>query len=153
MDIPEPILRQVPRNNEGDVWWKKTWNYISKPTVFEIMFDWLVTLPDGTKVMVPRGATTDGASIPFFLKPLATSFGPLLRAAILHDYAYKWNHLLDWGGNVIWDKMGQKHADDLFSTVINATTKLSWLAGGAWVALRAFGKIAWNKHRKNEVDS
>jgi len=150
MNIPEPILRQIPVDNTGLGWFKKTCNYVCKPNLFEVMFDWKIVLPDGTEAMVPQGFRFDGCSSPWFMRPLISNFGPLLKTALLHDFGYRNNYLLNWAGGKIFEGAGQKFFDNLFRSVGKVTTGLSWLTGIAWVALRGFGFIAFNKHRKGD---
>ena len=149
-EIPEPEIKQVDTFKPNDPWYKKTWDYFVIPNLFELTHDWKVTLPTGEKVLIPAGFQFDGASIPWFLRWLATSFGPLLRAGLLHDYGYRYGYLLNWAGQKIFEGAGQKYFDDLFRQTIKVTTGLSWLAGWAWSGVRCFGFIAFGKHRKKE---
>lgn len=49
---------------------------------------WSHALPDGRHV-VPRGRTTDLASIPFGMRNFFDRLGPSVRAAIIHDDLYR----------------------------------------------------------------
>ena len=151
MNIPEPIMQHVKENNLNENWWKKTCDYICKPNLYALVFDFKATLEDGTEILIPKGFQFDGASIPFFLRPFATAFGPLVRAGLIHDFIYKYNYLLNFAREKTFAEAGQKFADDTFRSVIKQTTGLSWLAGVAWAALRMFGSFAFNKHRKNDT--
>ncbi len=151
--ITEPIIRQVDQYNPDLPWYSKIWGYLTEPNLFVIVIDWKPELPSGTKVLIPAEFQFDGASIPFFLRPFASSFGPLLRAAIIHDYAYKYNYLLDPMGHIIFYNRGQKFFDDLFRDVAHITSNVPWLADAAWLALRGFGKVAWDKHRQDDAHS
>ena len=87
--IPEPVIQRV-ETDYGDAGpWKRTWMYFSTPNVFELKEDWKFTLPDGTQAMIKKGFHYDGASIPWFVRPFITSFGPLHRGSIPHDHGYK----------------------------------------------------------------
>jgi hypothetical protein len=148
-NIPEPIIQRVEEDYGDAGWLKRTWIYFTTANKFRIMEDWYITLPNEQKVLIEAMFIFDGASIPFFLRPFATSFGPLLRAGLIHDYGYKNNFLLNWEGVPIYVNYGQKFFDDIFRDVARVTSHLKGLADTAWLAVRSLGFIAWNKHRKN----
>lgn len=148
--IPEPVI-QRQETDYGDAGpWKRTWIYFTTPTKFMIKEDWYFTLPNGQKAMIKYGFLYDGASIPFFLRPFMTSFGPLNRGGGIHDHGYQKNYLYDWKGNKIYVGETQKFWDDMFREVVAVTTHLKGLANTVWSGVRGFGKIAWNKHRKGD---
>lgn len=148
--IPTPILQKIPVNYIGLPWYQRLWRYAKDPIVYTYVKDWKIELPNGDKLMVPKGESTDGASIPWFLRPFATSFGPLIRGACLHDFGYKHGYLLDWEGKKLVTNKGQKFFDDLFRDVVIWSTGLKWLAWWAWSGVRVFGWIAWNNHRDKQ---
>jgi len=150
--VPEPNICRVEIDYGDAGSWKRTWMYVKTPNLFKIVNDWKITLPNEQQVMVPAGFVYDGASIPFFLQPLITSFGPAHRGSILHDYGYRYNYLLDWDGNKIYVGAGQKFFDGLFREVVAVTSHLKGLATIVWLGVRAFGKTAWNKRRKEQKD-
>jgi len=151
MNIPEPIIQRVVPNVLLLGALKRTWLYFTTPNQFKIKEDWKITLPNGQAVLIRKGFVFDGASIPWFLRPFATSFGPLLRGGLVHDYGYRNNHLLDWDGKKIYEREGQKFFDDLFREIIIETSNLKILATWAWSGVRLFGFMAWNKRREEDV--
>ena len=63
--------------------------------------DWRLLTPiayrsrDGRIFIIPRGASTDGASTPAMIANLLPPFGAYWQSAVLHDSAYQ-NTLLQW---------------------------------------------------------
>ena len=150
--IPEPIIQRVEVDYGDAGSWKRTWIYLTTPNQFRIMNKggWKFTLPDGTQAMIKEHYTYDGASIPFYLRPFATSFGTLHRGSVPHDHGYKHRFLYDWEGNKIFVGEKRKFWDDMFRDISAYTSHLKGLAEGAWAAVRTFGFVPWNKHRKND---
>lgn len=146
--IPMPSIKKIPIETLGKPWWKQLWIYFTTPTKYMLDGNWQIQLPNGLKIMFPDQFIFDGASIPWFMRWLMTSFGPLLRGAILHDFGYRYNFLFDWEGVQFSIERGQKFFDDLFRDVVIWTTGLVPLAYAAWVGVRVFGWKAWNKHRE-----
>ena len=149
--IPEPVIQRQEIDYGDAGMWKRTWMYFTTPTEFMVREDWFFTLPNGQQGMIKKGFIYDGASIPFFLRPLMTSFGPLNRGGGIHDHGYRRNYLYDWEGNKIYFDMGQKFWDDLFRDVVAVTTHLKGLANVVWAGVRGFGSSTWKKHRKNDI--
>ncbi len=150
--IPEPKIQRQEVNYGDAGRWKRTWMYFSTPTEFKIIKDWYFTLPSGQQGLIKEGFIYDGASIPFFLRPLMTSFGPLNRGGAIHDHGYRKNFLYDWQGKKIYVDENQKFWDDLFREVVAFTTHLKGLAITVWMGVRGFGSIAWKKRRKEQAE-
>jgi hypothetical protein len=145
--IPEPVIQRVEIDYGDAGSFERAWIYFTTPNRFRVMENWKITLSDGTQAMVPKLFVFTGASIPWFLRPFATAFGPLLRASLFHDYGYAKNFILDWAGNKIFEGKGQKFFDDWFREIAAITSHLKGLAVSAWAGVRALGVIAWNRHR------
>lgn len=148
--IPMPVIEQVPSPTLGKPWYIQLWLYFTEPTRYKLKEDWFYHLPNGIKGMLPKGFVFDGASIPWFLRWLATSFGPLLRAALFHDGGFKFGYLIGWDGHKFAIGRNQKFYDDLFRQIIVWTTGIKPLSWWAWSGVRALGFRAWNKHRRGE---
>ncbi len=147
--IPEPKIQRVEVDYGNAGKWERTWMYFSTPNQFRLTEDWKFTLPNGTPAMIKKGFTYDGASIPFFVRPFMSSFGPLHRGSIPHDHGYKHRFLFDWKGNRIFVKEKRKFWDDMFRDISAYTSHLKGLAEIAWAAVRTFGFMSWDNHRKN----
>ena len=85
-----------------------------------------------TKIIIPRGFTTDLASVPRIFQSIIPKLGHHIRPAIVHDYAYE-------GGT----NLTRKESDEMFLEGMKAT-KVSWLRRNAmWLAVRVGGKGHW----------
>jgi len=149
--IPEPSIKRLERDYGDAGPWKRTWMYFTVSNKFMIVEDWYFTLPGGQQGLIKHGFIYDGASIPFFARPLMIAFGALHRAGGIHDYGYRFNHLRDWEGEKIYVDKGKKYFDTLFRNIGAYTSHLKGLAGTAWLAVNWFGKKSWKKHRKNNL--
>jgi len=116
-------------------------------------------------VAVPAGFLFDGASTPArydFILPRWN--GKTIKAALIHDYAYKFRTITTMKGHTY--KCTRKDADKIFLDMlrisgekyIKRSKSMKWYRRFTWrlrcnlayMALRAFGWIAWGKHRFNE---
>lgn len=167
-----PVYRRVAYNLKGLSWIDQIKTVWRNPPRFELLQDWIIIFPDGTKVIVPTGFITDGASIPRWLWWLISPFGPLLEGALLHDFGYQYGYLLtEWKANTeysaaskalyseyrtvfkdrvpIYIRRPQKFFDVVIRDVtiaLNGATVHGWLA---YVALSWFGDIAWFRYREH----
>jgi hypothetical protein len=93
-------------------------------------------LIDGTKLIVPVGTVSNGASVPKLLRGIYSNIGTYTLPAVVHDYLYE-NNLYN-----------RKFADrqfliDMGKTNTNYFTK--WLF---YYTVRIFGSLNWNKYSK-----
>ncbi len=96
----------------------------------------------GVKVKVPRGFSSDGASMPrFFWRLIGHPFQmDYLKEAVCHDWLYR------------TQKAARSFADLYFSALLRP--KLSfWRRWSIYLALRLFGWIAWRINRKRRSHS
>ena len=103
---------------------------------------------NGTKFVIPAGFKFDGASIPKFLHTFLSPVGVLLIGGLVHDYAYKYQTLLNKNKKDTMGVITQKKADEIFRDInieINGFYLMNYLA---YWSLRLGGFMAWNKHRK-----
>ncbi len=85
-----------------------------------------------TKIIIPRGFTTDLASVPRIFQSIIPKLGHHIRPAIVHDYCYEG-----------FTNLTKKEADQMFLEGMKAT-KVSWLRRNAmWLAVRVGGKGHW----------
>jgi len=146
-EIPHPKLQKLSGTSLDKPWYQRVYLYVSEPVKYKFIEDWYILLPNGIQIMIPKGEVTDGASIPWFLKPFASSFGSLSRGAYLHDFGYKHGYLFNWIGSKIPVLQKRKEIDRLFRDVVIITTEFYLLAYWAWSGVRTFGFFPWNKHR------
>jgi len=87
---------------------------------------------------VPIGFSTDFASIPRIFQRILPKLDRHIRAAILHDWLY------------LAGEDTRQHADGIFLDGMR-DLGVSWLKRRTiYSATRAFGWIAWNRHRKRQ---
>jgi hypothetical protein len=149
-----PKIEPVPIKTKGKGFFRSTWLWLRSTRKWEVLEDFLYTLKDGTTVVIPKGFIFDGASIPKALRMILSPTGLLLIPGLLHDYAYKYNELIEGGvgserkaykpgaGKMFWDKMFREEA-----TRVNGMAPINW---AAWSGLFVGGHLAWRKHRKNK---
>ena len=85
-----------------------------------------------TKIVIPRGFTTDLASVPRIFQSIIPKLGHHIRPAIVHDFCYE-------GGS----NLTRKEADEMFLEGMKQT-KVSWLRRRVmWLAVRVGGRGLW----------
>jgi len=131
--------------------------WLTKTRTWEITEDWKFGLQmDGQKTvtsfMIPKGFVFDGASVPKPLRSWLSPMGVLLSGGLVHDYVYKFETLrLSTKKAQAITKKDQKWADMLFRDIcidVNGFKLINYLA---YYALRLGGWLAWNGHRKRNV--
>ena len=96
------------------------------------------------KVHVEEGFVTDGLSVPWFLSFLFKRYGKYLKAAIVHDKLYATDCKIDG------EAINRKQADQILHESLLVLGCGRIRAKVAYVLVRAFGFIAWSRHRKNK---
>jgi hypothetical protein len=86
-------------------------------------------------ITVPKGFTTDFASVPNPLRGLIPQWGVYGKAAVLHDWLY------------FTKEQTRLEADNTFLEAMCALNTPRWQRFVMWLAVRTFGFLAW-KERK-----
>ena len=147
-----PVLRPLPIKTKGLSYWKKTKIWLTSSRTWEVVEDYYLEIPWlNIIVKIPKGFIFDGASIPKLFWPLLSPTGLLFIPGLFHDYGYKYNYWIDTNDNKVFVNAGQKFFDGQFRKLGVYINDMKILDKVAWVALRSFGWIAWNQHRKEEV--
>ena len=90
-------------------------------------------------IKVPQGFLTDFASIPrIFWSIVGSPSGKYGKAAVIHDWLYA-THTTT-----------RRKADKIFREAMKVLKVKWWKRRLIWIAIRAFGRKAWNKHKKKE---
>jgi len=123
------------------------WLWLTSVRTWRVTKDWKFEMR-GDSYVVPKGFVFDGASVPKFLSPVLSPVGVLLIGGLVHDYAYKYSALKrdDVEGTSL--DLDKDECDKIFRDInieINGFHILNYLT---YWALRCFGFVAWNKHRK-----
>lgn len=110
--------------------------FISK-IEFELHED-VVYYPDsGHAIVVPSGTITDFASIPRFFHRILPPMDIHRKAAIVHDHLYS------------TQSVSKKDADLIFLEAMKALDVPAWKRNAMYQAVKWFGFVAWNNHKKH----
>ena len=146
-----PILKPVPIKTKGLGFWKKTCTWLVSSRKWEVVEPYYFYIPWlNQTVLIPKGFIFDGASIPKLFWPLLSPTGLLFIPGLFHDYGYKYNYWLDEYHTKIFIGKGQEFFDTQFGKLGVYINDMPVLDKIAFVALRGFGKFAWNTHRKEQ---
>jgi len=147
-----PILKPIPIKTKGLSWFEKTKIWLTSSRKWEVVDDYHFYIPWLLiNVKIPKGFVFDGASIPKLFWPLLSPTGLLFIPGLFHDFGYKYNKWIDENDRDICVGAGQKFFDDQFRRLGVYINDMPILDKVAFVALRGFGFIAWNNHRKEEI--
>tara|TARA_R110002153_G_scaffold71623_1_gene187742 strand:+ start:96 stop:689 length:594 start_codon:yes stop_codon:yes gene_type:complete len=147
-----PHMKPVPILTKEKGFWGAIWLWITSTRKWVITQDWHYVV-NGKKLVIPAGFEFDGASVPKFLATFLSPVGVLLMGGLVHDYAYKYASLKGTQKKPVIYEYDQKAADELFRDIcieVNGFHLLNYLA---YYSLRLVGFIAWNGHRKNDVNA
>jgi len=173
MNIPKqasilhmPITKNIPLDvkNAGS-WWKKfkLWKWgISDELLVEDFYQELpktcnkilgFSIEEKVCVFIPKTFIFNGASIPRALSPLYLPNGILYIGAFLHDFCYGFEGLIIYTEEMKelkFTKVNQFQADNIFYEINMEANNFKTACKPAYIALRGFGWLVWNKCRKNE---
>ena len=142
-----PVLRPLPIKTKGKGFFKGILLWLLGVRNWEIAEDFNYEL-NNKQFVIPAGFKFDGASIPKFLHTFLSPVGVLLMGGLVHDYAYKYQTLLNKNKVDTLGVISQKRADEIFRDIninVNGFYLMNYLA---YWSLRLGGFLAWNKHRK-----
>ena len=92
-----------------------------------------------TTITIPVGFVTDGASIPKFFWNIIQPTGPYFRAAVIHDYLYR------------WQKFTRRQSDNALLEGMWVLKCKIWQYVCVYIAVRLFGGWAWKKDSQNPI--
>lgn len=155
-EVKMPKLEPVPIQTKGLPFYKRFWRWVTYVRKWRVVEDWYYELSDHRWIVIERGFIFDGASIPKPLWAFLSPTGLLFIPGIIHDYAYKHGCL-----RIVWPKSNgtsvrscwhatRKTWDDLFKNIAIEVNGYGVIDTVAWSMVRAFGDIAWKKHRKKD---
>lgn len=144
-----PSMRPLPIPTAGKGFWGAIWMWITGVRQWEITEDFHYTYK-GHDLVIGKGFQFDGASVPKFLASWLSPTGVLLIGGLVHDFAYKYQTLQTRQGGTV-GVMTQKQADVVFREINIVQNGFHFLNYLAYWALRIGGFVAWNGHRKRNV--
>jgi len=141
-----PILRPLPISTQKLSWWQRTKAWLFKSRRWESVenYSLYVSYLQET-LMIPAGFIFNGASSPRLFWPLLRPTGILLIPALFHDFAYGHHALMGKDGELIHKDKGQKFYDKMFREISLQVNGIKTPDYTAWLALRLFGRFAYNK--------
>lgn len=129
----------------GPRWRQKPWIEHVDDTVHRVTREGIYRASDGEDYHVPVGFETDGGSVPRALWWWMPPFGDDAECAYcLHDYVYREAEMLPG--------MTRAKADELLREASVAAGQPKARARAAWIGVRAFGWIPWNRYRREIYD-
>tara|TARA_B100001093_G_scaffold285784_1_gene273011 strand:+ start:986 stop:1447 length:462 start_codon:yes stop_codon:yes gene_type:complete len=146
-----PVLKPLPIKTKDKGFFKGIIMWLLGVRHWQLAEDFHYNLNDKDYV-IPAGFTFDGASIPKFLHTFFSPVGVLLMGGLVHDYAYKYETLLHKNKKDTLGVISQKRADEIFRDIninVNGFYVMNYLA---YYSLRLGGFMAWNGHRKRNVN-
>ena len=94
----------------------------------------------GIDMILPRGSTNNGASVPFFVSPfISKTDSRVIFWAMVHDYMYRTQYVSRLVADAIL-RAGLKHTANRF------------IAGMFYYVLRPFGWVAWYNNKKRGLE-
>lgn len=149
-----PVLRPVAIPTRDQSWFKALKMWWCTQRQWEVMEDWYYTLSDGRTVVVPKGFTFDGASVPRPLRWLISPVGVFLIPSLLHDFGYTYDYQwLSVNGRFVKVQLNLSKDrrwvwDRQFYEVSIEVNGMKWLSKAAYATLRFGGWLAWRNSRK-----
>jgi hypothetical protein len=95
-----------------------------------------VMLINGSKLTVPKGTISNGASVPKLLRGIYSNIGRYTLPSVLHDYLYENN------------MYSRKFADRQFLVDMGRTNTDKFTKWLFYIVVRIFGGLNWNKYKK-----
>ena len=148
-----PKLSPLPTGLKKKSTLARIWHWQRFIRKWELLEDWEYQLPhNNVKIILPKGFTFDGVSIPrplhWFLSPTGVLFIP----GLVHDFAYRYDYLwaIDEDGKVYQYQKGSGRAywDSLFRCLGLSLNGMKGLNAFARVVLYVFGRYSWTRHRR-----
>jgi len=142
-----PTMQPIPIPTKSKGFFGAIWMWLWSSRKWEISKDWVFSI-DGEEYIIPEGFVFDGASIPKYFWNWLSPIGVLLMPGLVHDWLYA-NEAFLQKDRTLGEKKTQKYCDEVFRDAaisVNGFFFINWIA---YYALRAFGWVAWNGHRKS----
>jgi hypothetical protein len=150
--IKMPIVRPVQYATKKCNVFKRFWRWAIYTRRWMLVEDWYYILPNGVKIVIPKGFITDGASVPKVLRSLLSPVGILYIPGIIHDFAYKYNKLIEVTPDGIrYDykvNAGRIYYDELFCETAEDVNGMIIVDRVSFYVLVVFGSFTWKNYRK-----
>ncbi len=150
MQMPKLLPKRI--KTKGEDIHIRIWRWMTVIRKWEVGEDWEFDLPDGQRIVIPKGFIFDGASIPRLFWGILSPTGLLLIPGLIHDFGYRYDYI--WAldeTDVAYryqTQAGKTYWDTVFSEVglqVNGMPIFNWMA---WITLVTMGRWAWESNRK-----
>ncbi len=144
MPIMSPIA--IPTEKVNIIAAIVLWIYTSRK--WKIEKEWSFSI-DKIDYVIEKDFEFDGASVPKLFRSWLSPMGILLIPGLIHDYGYK-HSLLKLANDENAETQDREYFDVLFREIAITVNGFKILNYIAYYAIRLFGWIPWNSHRKND---
>lgn len=146
-----PILSPLPILTKGKPFPTRIRIWLLEVRRWEILENWEFPLPDGKRIIIPKGFIFDGASIPRAFWNVLSPTGLLFIPAIIHDFAYRYDYLWvreeDGSIRKFQEKAGKRYWDQLFYQISGNVNGMKIINTPVWMIITAMGGVAWRNNR------
>ncbi len=153
MHMPKLLPKRI--KTKGEDIHIRIWRWMTVIRKWEVGEDWEYELPDGQRIVIPKGFIFDGASIPRLFWGILSPTGILLIPGLIHDFGYRYDYIwaLNKAGSAYRypEKAGKRYWDTLFSQVGLAVNGMPIFNKIAWIAVATMGGWAWESNRKRHL--
>ena len=149
-DFELPKTQSIPLQSRGKSNLRKIkiWLLdVQDELILEDYYFYMDWLPGKPIIKIPKGFVFNGASVPKPLRIFLSPKGILYAASIAHDFGYQYNAWLTIDGTLYTNACGREFFDEQFRVFNDDVYDMDVIATTSWLALRAFGWIAWNMCR------
>jgi hypothetical protein len=155
--MEKPKMMPVPIETKGKMIWTQIWRWVTTIRKWELAEDWEYKLPEGGPVVViPKGFTFNGTTVPRPLWAILSPTGLLLIPSLIHDFAYRYDYLwaVDSEGfaHKYKEGAGRWAWDLMFWKVGVKEVGMSYLNAVVWLLLVSFGWWSWRSKNDQETE-
>jgi hypothetical protein len=111
---------------------------------------WVHLFKRKIELTIPADFRSDFASIPQMFQWLIPKLGKWNKAAVVHDWFYKYPRLENERGEFITN-LTRKQVDDLFYQIMKGSGVSWWKRHAIYRAVRVGGWRQWGKYRKGKA--
>jgi hypothetical protein len=156
--FPDPVIRHLPYPRPSSYFNRVLVAWGFSDDWWSVEEDWYITLPNGVKIVIPKGSLSNGASFPRILRIFFPTAGLFFYAGFVHDFAFRHDKLIgvrynEDGSEERYDYMpgaGRLYWDNMFKCLVSAFCGLKLLPYMFHSAMVCCTWPAWKMYRKAE---
>jgi hypothetical protein len=128
----------MPMTTFPEIWLKKSNKKYDK---YELVEDCAVNLPFGKSVVIPKGYSTDFATVPQAFWSFCPPHGLAAMPSVVHDYMYD-NRLFE---DSMGERMARRYADLCFLVLMEKANVPKWQRVLYYYVVRTFAGPWWRR--------